>query len=133
MNLIILPEVLVGEIYDFISLKNLAKCNKYYFNKYYLQKNKKKEIIKQSYFRFLLRNDMNFIFEKYININFRYFIKKKKLNYNNKIFPRKIELLRYLTCFVFNSPKCKIIIENHMKKNKLVFKKIKLISNKWTN
>ena len=93
MNLIILPEVLVGEIYDFISLKNLAKCNKYYFNKYYLQKNKKKEIIKQSYFRFLLRNDMNFIFEKYININFRYFIKKKKLNYNNKIFPRKIELL----------------------------------------
>ena len=57
----ILPEVLVGEIFNFISLKNLAKCNKYYFNEYYLKKNKKKEKIKQSYFRFLLRNDMNFI------------------------------------------------------------------------
>mgnify|MGYP001433137065 FL=1 len=133
MQINFLPEVLVGEIFDFISLKNLAKCNKYYFNKYYLEKNKKKEKIKQSYFRFLLRNDMNYIFEKYIDIKFKYFIKKKKLIYNDKIFPRKIELLRYLTCFVFESPKCKIIIENHMKKNKLVFKKIKLISNKWTN
>ena len=133
MKINFLPEVLVGEIFNFISLKNLAKCNKYYFNKYYLEKNSKKEKIKQSYFRFLLRNDMNFIFEKYINIKFTYFVKKKKIIYNDKIFPRKIELLRYLTCFVFNSPKCKLIIENHMKKNKLVFKKIKLISNKWTN
>ena len=133
MEINFLPEVLVGEIFNFISLKNLAKCNKYYFNKYYLEKNNKKEKIKQSYFRFLLRNDMNFIFEKYINIKFTYFDKKKKIIYNDKIFPRKIELLRYLTCFVFNSPKCKLIIENHMKKNKLVFKKIKLISNKWTN
>lgn len=133
MQINFLPEVLVGEIFDFISLKNLAKCNKYYFNKYYLEKTKKKEKIKQSYFRFLLRNDMNYIFEKYIDIKFRYFIKKKKIIYNDKIFPRKIELLRYLTCFVFDSPKCKIIIENHMKKNKLVFKKIKSISNKWTN
>jgi len=133
MQINFLPEVLVGEIFNFISLKNLAKCNKYYFNKYYLEKNEKKEKIKQSYFRFLLRNDMNYIFEKYIDIKFKYFIKKKKLIYNDKIFPRKIELLRYLTCFVFESPKCKKIIENHMKKNKLVFKKIKLISNKWTN
>jgi len=133
MEINFLPEVLVGEIFNFISLKNLAKCNKYYFNKYYLEKNNKKEKIKQSYFRFLLRNDMNFIFEKYINIKFTYFVKNKKIIYNDKIFPRKIELLRYLTCFVFNSPKCKLIIENHMKKNKLVFKKIKLISNKWTN
>lgn len=133
MKINFLPEVLVGEIFNFISFKNLAKCNKYYFNKYYLKKNKKKEKIKQSYFRFLLRNDMNFIFEKYINIKFTYFIKKKKIIYNDKNFPRKIELLRYLTCFAFNSPKCKLIIENHMKKNKLVFKKIKLISNKWTN
>ena len=133
MQINFLPEVLVGEIFNFISLKNLAKCNKSFFNKYYLIKNQKKERIKQSYFRFLLRNDMNFIFKKYITIKFPYFIKKKKIIYNDKIFPRKIELLRYLTCFVFESPKCKKIIENHMKKNKLVFKKIKLISNKWTN
>tara|TARA_B100000035_G_scaffold163439_1_gene139230 strand:- start:6085 stop:6486 length:402 start_codon:yes stop_codon:yes gene_type:complete len=133
MKINFLPEVLVGEIFSFISLKNLAKCNKSFFNKYYLLKNKNKEKIKQSYFRFLLRNDMNFIFEKYIDIKFAYFIKNKKIIYKDKIFPRKIELLRYLTCFVFESPKCKKIIENHMKKNKLVFKKIKLISNKWTN
>tara|TARA_B100000073_G_scaffold296163_1_gene260745 strand:- start:3438 stop:3839 length:402 start_codon:yes stop_codon:yes gene_type:complete len=133
MKINFLPEVLVGEIFSFISLKNLAKCNKSFFNKYYLLKNKNKEKIKQSYFRFLLRNDMNFIFEKYIDIKFAYFIKNKKIIYKDKIYPRKIELLRYLTCFVFESPKCKKIIENHMKKNKLVFKKIKLISNKWTN
>ena len=78
MKINFLPEVLVGEIFSFISLKNLAKCNKSFFNKYYLLKNKNKEKIKQSYFRFLLRNDMNFIFEKYIDIKFAYFIKTRK-------------------------------------------------------
>ena len=47
--------------------------------------------------------------------------------------PASITVLTVLKCFVFESPKCKKIIEDVMKKNKLVFKKIKVISNKWTN
>ena len=78
MQINFLPEVLVGEIFNFISLKNLAKCNKFYFNKYYLKKYEKEKQIKQSYFRFLLRNDMNYIFKKYINSVFHVLIKKKK-------------------------------------------------------
>jgi len=128
-----LPQDMIGEIFSFISSKNLAKCNKFYFNNYYFKQKEKVEERKQSYFRFLLRNDMNYIFQKYIDIKFRLFIKKKKIIYKDKVFLRKIELLRYLTCFVFESPKCKKIIENHMKKHKLVFKKIKVISNKWSN
>lgn len=133
MEIINLPEDLIGEIFSFISLKNLAKCNKYYFNKFYLIKINNKETVKQSYFRFLLRNDMNFIFNKYINNTLPFFTKNKKIIYKDKCFPRKVELIRYLTCFVFESPKCKKIIEDVMKKNKLVFKKIRVISNKWTN
>ena len=132
MEIKYLPNELIGEIFNFISLKNLANCNKFYFYKYYQLKNNNKEKIKQSYFRFLLRNDMNFILSKYIDNKFKYLISNKKIIYKDKVFPRKMELLRYLSCFVFESPKCKKIIENHMKKNKLVFKKIKVISNKWT-
>ena len=133
MEINYLPNELIGEIFNFVSLKNLAKCNKFYFSKYYEFKNNNKEKIKQSYFRFLLRNDMNFVFSKYIDNKFKYLISNKKIIYKDKVFPRRIELLRYLTCFVFESPKCKKIIEDHMKKNKLVFKKIKVISNKWTS
>ena len=133
MEINYLPNELIGEIFNFVSLKNLANCNKFYFYKYYEYKNINQDKIKQSYFRFLLRNDMNFVFSKYIDNKFKYLISNKKIIYKDKVFPRRIELLRYLTCFVFESPKCKKIIEDHMKKNKLVFKKIKVISNKWTN
>ena len=38
-------------------------------------------------------------------------IKKKRLIYQDKIFPRKVELIKYLSIFIFESTKCKNILE----------------------
>ena len=126
-----LPEDIIGEIKLFIPLDKLAICNKFYwFNNYNI---KIASSLNDRYFRFLIRNDYDFIFNTYLALNFNRLIKKKKIKYQNKIFPRKIELIRYLTCFVFESPKCKQMVEDFMKSHKLVFKKIKVKLNKWTN
>ena len=127
-----LPDDLIGEIYYYLPLQTLRFCNKKYYKIYYFDKINKKKI-NISYLRYLLRNDMNYIFNFILEINFSLFIKNKKYIYQSKVFPRLIEMVRYLTCFAFESPKCKSITEKQMKKNKLVFKKIKIISNKWTN
>ena len=125
-----LPEDMVGEIYSFISIKSLSLTNKYYWKKHY----KSKSNIKiSSYYRYLLRYDYSYIFNNYLDIYFPFFIKNKKLIYQDKIFPRKIELLKYLSTFVFDSQKCKEVIDIYMKKNGLVFKRIKIRFNKWTN
>ena len=86
-----------------------------------------------SYWRFLLRYDNNFVFNEYLIYNFTYFIKNKKIIYQDKIFPRKVELVKYLSTFVFDSQKCKVILEKFMRKDRLVFKKIKTKIRKWTN
>ena len=125
-----LPEDMVGEIYSFIHIKSLSLTNKYYWKKHY----KSKSNIKiSSYYRYLLRDDYSYIFNNYLDIYFPFFIKNKKLIYQDKIFPRKIELLKYLSTFVFDSQKCKEIIDIYMEKNGLVFKRIKTRFNKWTN
>ena len=125
-----LPEDMVGEIYSFIPIKSLSLTNKYYWKKHY----KSKSNIKiSSYYRYLLRYDYSYIFNNYLDIYFPFFIKNKKLFYQDKIFPRKIELLKYLSTFVFDSQKCKEVIDIYMKKNGLVFKRIKIRFNKWTN
>ena len=125
-----LPEDMVGEIYSFIPIKSLSLTNKYYWKNHY----KSKSNIKiSSYYRYLLRYDYSYIFNNYLDIYFPFFIKNKKLIYQDKIFPRKIELLKYLSTFVFDSQKCKEVIDIYMKKNGLVFKRIKIRFNKWTN
>ena len=126
-----LPEDMVGEIYSFIPIKSLSLTNKYYWKKNYIKKIQQKPLA--SYWRFLLRYDYSYIFNNYLDIYFPFFIKNKKLIYQDKIFPRKIELLKYLSTFVFDSQKCKEVIDIYMKKNGLVFKRIKIRFNKWTN
>ena len=126
-----LPNEIVGEIFNYIPGKYLSLCNKNYWYKYYIEKNGNKSRI--SYVRFILRNDFSFIFEKYVVLNFQFLIKQKKIIYKDKIFARKIDLFKYLSTFVFNSNKCKNILDEHMKINRLVFKKIKTKLNKWSN
>lgn len=126
-----LPNEIVGEIFNYVPEKYLSLCNKNHWHKYYTKKNDNKSRI--SYARFLLRNDFSFIFEQYVVLNFQFFIKQKKIIYKDKIFSRKIDLFKYLSTFVFNSNKCKNILDDHMKNNRLVFKKIKTKLNKWSN
>ena len=129
-----LPEDIVGEIFSFIPLKFLSLSNKKNWDSYYkfkichnLHKNQ------GSYWRFLLRNDNDFIFSEYLVYYFPIFIKRKKLIYKGKIFQSKIDLMNYLSTYIFSSPKCKNIINKFMKKDGLVFKKIKTKIHKWTN
>ena len=127
-----LPEDMVGEIYSFIPLKSLSLTNKFYWKRYYKIK-VNQESLTTSYGRFLLRYDYSFIFKEYLEYYFIYFIKNKKVIYQNKIFPRKVELIKYLSTFVFNSQKCKNILDLFMRNKGLVFKRIKTRFNKWTN
>ena len=129
-----LPEDIVGEIYSFVPLKLLSLTNKQNWDAYYKVKTCNNiHKTQSSYWRFLLRNDNQFVFGEYLVYYFPIFIKKKKIVYNSKIFQRKIDLMNYLSTFVFNSPKCRNIIKKFMKKEGLVFKKIKTKLNKWTN
>ena len=128
-----LPEDLVGEILSFLPSKTLKLCDKNNWSE-----DQKKRILMNnmkasSYWRFLLRYDNNFVFNEYLIYNFTYFIKNKKIIYQDKIFPRKVELVKYLSTFVFDSQKCKVILEKFMRKDRLVFKKIKTKIRKWTN
>ena len=127
-----LPEDMVGEIYSFIPLKSLSLTNKFYWKRYYKIKVNQASLT-TSYWRFLLRYDYSFIFKEYLEYYFIYFIKNKKVIYQNKIFPRKVELIKYLSTFVFNSQKCKNILDLFMRNKGLVFKRIKTRFNKWTN
>ena len=131
-----LPEDLVGEISSFISLESLSLCNKFYWSENYkkkLESSNSKLISTSAYWRFLLRYDYSFIFKAYLDYYFPYFIKHKRIIYQDKIFPRKVELIKYLSTFVFDSQKCKIVLEHFMRKDGLVFKRIKTRFNKWTN
>ena len=129
-----LPEDMVGEIFSFIPLKFLSLTNKQNWDAYYKVKTCNNIHKNQAaYWRFLLRNDNQFVFNEYLVYYFPIFIKKKKTLYNGKIFQRKVDLMNYLSTFVFNSPKCRNIIKKFMKKEGLVFKKIKTKINKWTN
>jgi len=127
-----LPHELVGEIYKFIPSTSLSLTNKYNWEIDYNNKIKSRDL-SSSYWRFLLRYDMDFIFSNYIEYYFPVFIKRKRVIYQDRVFPRKIELIKYLSTFVFESQKCKAILDKFMTKNGLVFKRIKTKFNKWTN
>ena len=129
----LLPEDLVGEIFSFLSLKSLSLTNKFYWKKYYKIKSTSEIIKLSSYWRNLLRYDNSFVFKHYLHYMFPYLLKNKRLIYQDRIFPRKVELIKYLSTFVFESTKCKNILDDFMRNKGLVFKRIKTKFNKWTN
>jgi hypothetical protein len=128
-----LPEDIVGEIFSFLPLKSLSLTNKFYWKKNYKIKSSSEIIKLSSYLRHLLRADNDFVFEQYLVYMFSYLTKMKRLIYQDKIFPRKVEMIKYLSIFIFESTKCKNILEEFMRNQGLVFKRIKTKSNKWTN
>lgn len=131
MEINLLPEDLVNIIKSYIPTKVLRLTNKYFWEKNYIMTYEYK--LKSSYWRFLLRNDIDFIFDKYLNNALPYFLKQKRIIYKSQIYPRRLELVNYLINFTFDSQKCKIVLDNFMKKKRLVFKKIRVKLNKWSN
>jgi len=128
-----LPEVLVGEIFNFLPLKSLSLTNKTNWKRYYNIKSKTELVKLSSYWRFLLRYDYAFVFKHYLDNMFSYLTKNKRIIYQDKIFPRKVELIKYLSTFIFESTNCKNILDDFMRNKGLVFKRIKTRFNKWTN
>ena len=131
MEINLLPEDLVNIIKSYIPIKVLRLTNKYFWEKNYIISYEYK--LQSSYWRFLLRNDIDFIFDKYLNNALPYFLKQKRIIYKSQIYPRRLELVNYLINFTFDSQKCKIVLDNFMKKKRLVFKKIRVKLNKWSN
>ena len=131
MEIVKLPEELVNIIFSFIPIKELYLTNKFYWNLNYDIDYKYK--LKSSYWRNIIRNDNNFVFNRYLHNALPYFLKEKRVIYKSQIYPRKIELVNYLINFIFDSQKCKIVLDNIMKENRLVFKKIRVKLNKWSN
>ena len=131
MEINLLPEDLVNIIKSYIPIKVLRLTNKYFWEKNYIISYEYK--LQSSYWRFLLRNDIDFIFDKYLNNALPYFLKEKRIIYKSQIYPRRLELVNYLINYTFNSQKCKIVLDNFMKKKRLVFKKIRVKLNKWSN
>ena len=131
MEINVLPEDLVNIIKSYISIKFLSLTNKYYWEKNFNMTYESK--LQSSYWRFLLRNDINFVFNKYLLNALPYFLKEKRIIYKSQIYPRRLELVNYLINFVFDSQKCKNTLNNFIKKKRLLFKKIRVKLNKWSN
>lgn len=69
-----------------------------------------------SYLRFIIRNDFNFLFENILNIYYEKWNKTKRWNYKNIKFRNYLEYILYL-CEINTSGKCKNIIKYKYKYN----------------
>ena len=127
-----LPEEIERLVFSFIPIETLALCTKEYWIKNNKHTVNKLYMFGEKYHRFLIRNDYYFIFKHYLHDNISLLKKKHKIVYHNKIFYNKIEFLRYLSRF-FKAENCTNIINETMKMERLVFKKIKTKSNRWSN
>jgi len=136
IQLIYFPEELLFIIKSYIPIYFLSTTNKnmwlknYYHNSLLNQTKLNNNIL---YYKFIIQNDFEYIFYHYIHLNKKLFIKKHKYKYKKKFFPRKLEIFNYLINFEYQSFKCKDILCDFMKTNKLTFKKIKTNNNKWRN
>ena len=61
MEIDTLPNELIGVIYEYVRPHELRCCNTAYFTRY-LVPNRQSALYKSSYLRFLLRNDMHYVF-----------------------------------------------------------------------
>ena len=129
-------DVINYKIFNYLTLDSLKLTCKKYWLQYY---NKKSEVLislNNSYYRYLIRKNLFFVFDIYFNkliekhniINVK---KKKKYKYKNMIFSNKIDEIIYYSRN--NNNNCQEIIQKNKKKLKKKFKKTKQKNNKWTN
>ena len=130
------PDVINYNIFKYLTLDSLKlTCKKYWLQHY----NKKCDILislNNSYYRYLIRKNLFFVFDIYFNkliekyniINVK---KKKKYKYKNMIFSNKIDEIIYYSRN--NNNNCQQIIQKNKQKLKKKFKKTKQKNTKWTN
>ena len=131
-----LPYRIVEQIWDNLDIITKMRVTKENFtNNHYLLKRNNLILNFDSYLRCMIRENCDWIFNFIIEENYNYWIKPKKIIYDNQIFTNYLDYVHYLTV-QFNSQKCKAIFLNFVNvsgymKNKHKKKKIKMI--KWTN
>lgn len=133
MEVILLPEVLVIHIFYYVPLTTLKLTCKTQWESNY------KNIISKSYnsyCRYLLRNDMSYVFLNYFKTNHMIIMKKRKVRYKKLFFDSYFEMIKYLSLHEYNSQRCLKTMNNFIKNNsidKKKYKKMKTRLNKWSN
>jgi adenosine deaminase len=108
-----LPEEIVHYIKEFIHLKTLLWLSKSnYMNHHY-------QIVKpliyekgcDTYMRYIVRNDFDFLFGVSLNENFIKWLKLTKYMYKNTIYSNYIYFLLYF-CIEYDANKCRTVLNN---------------------
>jgi hypothetical protein len=98
--------------------KDTSTLNNSTLNKYYITK--------------LIRQDLDFIFGIILDIKFKPWYRPWKIKYKGNSLPCFIELLNYI-CIENRSTKCKKRIKDKIGNRKKKHKRIRIISNTWSN
>ena len=130
----ILPEELVKEIYNYISLDNKYLLNKDFYEK---KINKNIDILSSiKYVKKIIRFDYDFIFRFVLNRNIvNWSTVPWKIKYKDYKFSNILDLISHI-CIESKSTRCRnLLIQNIKKKgnSKKKFKKIRRRNNRWSN
>lgn len=143
MNIINLPTDMIGEIFSFTNKEWLYLTCKRYWIRYFNKKTEMSLKNQRSYYRFLIRHNMFFIFNLYFNELIKTYNEvdsskyNKKFKYKNLIFSNLIDEIKYFCQDYRVKNKCySIILTKKIKKKqkgKYKFKKTKKRNIEWTN
>ena len=140
MDFINLPlDVVLHKIFLFVPKYDLRLTNKEYWYEGYKEKLVTDLLMEKAYYRFLIRKNLYFVFDVYIN----YFINitnsinvkshNKKFYFKNMIFSNRLDELIYFSKNYKIKNRCGEIIHKNKDKIKKKFKKTRKKNVRWTN
>ena len=112
-----LPDDIIKLIKEFIPYNTLVFVNKTFYNLYH-HTIRKSIPMYENYIRDTIRRDNEFVFEKIIEENFNFWIKKRQYSYKNMIFNNYIYFIMNF-CIENNSDRCREIVLNFLSKRDL--------------
>lgn len=113
MEIIHFPIDIIMEIYNYIRPKDLFQCNTFFFIKYY-KHNREFIWTRSAYVRYLIRNDMQYIFDIHIKNNFNKYSKIITYIYGKVKYKSFLHFMdKY--CIDNRSSRCRQIIQNRFK------------------
>ena len=105
-----LPNDLILIIGEYVRPQDLYCCNSIYFSRYWVQ-NRPARLYQSSYTRFLLRNDMHYVFGSLIRSNLNIFMRPGTYTYEKKKYRRFAEFMEQY-CIRNQSQGCRQIIRD---------------------
>ena len=133
-----IPEDIVNYIYEYIPITVLKYTNKNMFEREYesfisdirgiSHINKAYNFKLDTYLRFVIRNDYDYLFKLLYNLNFNVWQKTKKWRYKNVYFDSMLDYMTHIARYQYKSKKCINFLMNE-KNNKYVRYVNKKISN----